>query len=97
MTGPFLLFSCSNDFITRLMRVYVDLIMLAAYFCRSCQSQVEYNCSFAKSDWLATWHLYSRKDTNKEKSRDGILEHQCDQDASLLLPFYLQSFYWWIF
>jgi hypothetical protein len=23
------------------------------YFCHSCQSQVEYNCSFIKVDWLA--------------------------------------------
>jgi hypothetical protein len=27
--------------------------MLAAYFCHSCQSQVEYNCSLKKVDWLA--------------------------------------------
>ncbi len=27
----------------RLMRVFVGLIMLAAYFCQSCKSQVEYN------------------------------------------------------
>jgi hypothetical protein len=83
MTGPF--FYCSKDSIMWLLRVYVGQITLAFYFCHSCQSQVEYNCSLAKSDWLATWHLYSRKDTNKEKSRDGILGHQCDQDASLLL------------
>jgi hypothetical protein len=28
------------------------LIMLAAYFCISCKSQVEYNCSLIKVDWL---------------------------------------------
>jgi hypothetical protein len=26
--------------------------MLAAYFCHSCKSQVEYNCSLIKVDWL---------------------------------------------
>jgi hypothetical protein len=34
------------------MRVYVGLIMLAA-FCHSCLSQVEYNCLLIKVDWLA--------------------------------------------
>jgi hypothetical protein len=28
--------------------------MLAAYFCHSCLSQVEYNCGLIKVDWLAT-------------------------------------------
>ncbi len=27
--------------------------MLAAYFCHSCYSQVEYNCELIKVDWLA--------------------------------------------
>ncbi len=27
--------------------------MLAAYFCHSCQSQVEYNCALIKEDCLA--------------------------------------------
>jgi hypothetical protein len=26
--------------------------MLAAYFCHSCESQVEHNCSLKKVDWL---------------------------------------------
>ncbi len=49
----------SNDFIlqkvyiTRLQQVYVDLIMLAAYFCHSCSSQVEHNTVLTKVDWLA--------------------------------------------
>jgi hypothetical protein len=55
----FNIFSCSTNFITqkvyfsRFMRVYVGLIMLAAYFCHSCKSQVEYNCSLIKVDLLA--------------------------------------------
>jgi hypothetical protein len=50
---------CSNDFILqkvyflRLMRVYVGLIMLDAYFCHSCLLQVEYDCLLIKVDWLA--------------------------------------------
>jgi hypothetical protein len=35
------------------MRVYVGLILLAAYFCYSCLSQVEYNVFTDKLDWLA--------------------------------------------
>jgi hypothetical protein len=34
------------------MPVCVGLIMLAAYFCRSCISQVKYNCSLIKVDWI---------------------------------------------
>jgi hypothetical protein len=50
---------CSKDFIlqkvyfSQLMQVYVGLIMLAAYFCHFCLSQVEYNCVLIKGDWLA--------------------------------------------
>ncbi len=54
----FKFFRCSNDFITqtvffsRLMWVYVDLIMLAGILPFQL-SQVEYNCSLIKLDWLA--------------------------------------------
>ncbi len=34
------------------MRVCVGLRMLAAYFCHSRLSQVEYNCAMIKMDWL---------------------------------------------
>jgi hypothetical protein len=40
-----------NVIFSRLMQVYVGI--LAAYFCHSRQSQVEYNCSLIKVDWLA--------------------------------------------
>jgi hypothetical protein len=60
--GHFLIYlRCFNDFITqkvhflRLMRVYVGLIMEAAYFCHSCKSLVEYNCELIKVDWLDAW------------------------------------------
>jgi hypothetical protein len=39
-------------YLLRLMPVCVGLIMLAAYFCHSCCSQVEYNCSLIKVDWI---------------------------------------------
>jgi hypothetical protein len=29
--------------------------MFAAYFCHSCQLQVEYNCTLVKVDWLAAF------------------------------------------
>jgi hypothetical protein len=58
--GPFItFFRYLSDFITqkvyflRLTRVYVGLIMVAAYFCHSCYSQVEYNCSLIKVYLLA--------------------------------------------
>jgi hypothetical protein len=35
------------------MRVYGGLIMLAAYFCHSRLSQVEYKCALKKIDWLS--------------------------------------------
>jgi hypothetical protein len=31
------------------------LIMLAVYFCHSYKTQVEYNYSLIKVDWLAAW------------------------------------------
>ncbi len=34
------------------MRVGVGLIILAAYLCNFCKSQVEYKCSLIKVDWL---------------------------------------------
>jgi hypothetical protein len=34
------------------MQVSVGLIMLSAYFWHSRSSQVEYNCSLIKEDWL---------------------------------------------
>ncbi len=49
---------CSDDFINqkvyllRLMPVCVGLIILAAYFCNSCWSQVEFYCIMIKVDWL---------------------------------------------
>jgi hypothetical protein len=39
--------------ISRGMQVYFGLIMLAAYFCHVCKSQVEYDCASIKEDWLA--------------------------------------------
>jgi hypothetical protein len=30
----------------------VGLVILAAYFCYSCKSQIEYNCVLIKVDWL---------------------------------------------
>jgi hypothetical protein len=36
-----------------IMRVYVGLVMVAAYFCHSRKSQVAYDCSLIKVDWLA--------------------------------------------
>jgi hypothetical protein len=38
---------------SRLIRVCVGLIMLAAYFCHSRLPQVKYNCAFIKVNWLA--------------------------------------------
>jgi hypothetical protein len=35
-----------------LMPVCIGIIMLAAYFCHSCCSQEEYNCSLITMDWL---------------------------------------------
>ncbi len=40
-------------YFSKLMLGYVGLIMLAAYFCHSFYSQVEYNCVLIKVDWLA--------------------------------------------
>jgi hypothetical protein len=34
------------------MTVFIGLIILAAYFCHSCLSQAECNCSLIKVDWL---------------------------------------------
>jgi hypothetical protein len=40
-------------YFSRLMQVYIGLIMLTAYFWHSSLSEVEYNCSLIKVDWLA--------------------------------------------
>ncbi len=51
-------FRSSEDFIMqkvhllRSVAVYVGLIILAAYFCQSCLSHLEYNCSLIAVDWL---------------------------------------------
>jgi hypothetical protein len=47
-----LIFNAKMNF-SWLMLVYVGLIMLAAYFCHSPLSQVEYNSALIKVDWLA--------------------------------------------
>jgi hypothetical protein len=47
-----LIFNAKMNF-SRLMLVYGGLIMLAAYFCHSPLSQVEYNSALIKVDWLA--------------------------------------------
>jgi hypothetical protein len=39
-------------YLLRLMPVCMGLLMLAAYFCNSCYSQVVYNCSLIKADWF---------------------------------------------
>jgi hypothetical protein len=46
-------FLLQKVYFLRLMRVYVGLLMLDAYFCHSCLSQVGYNCLLIKVDWLA--------------------------------------------
>jgi hypothetical protein len=46
----FLKFLGAPMILLRLMPVCVGLIMLAAYFCHSCKSQVEYNCALIKVD-----------------------------------------------
>jgi hypothetical protein len=54
-------FRGSDDFIIQkvyllwLMPVCVGLIMLAASFCHSCQSQVDYNCSLIGLMLLLHW------------------------------------------
>ncbi len=58
--GPFYFkfFRCTNDFIlqkvyfSRLRQVYVGLIMLAAYFCQSCNHKWD-NCELIELAWLA--------------------------------------------
>jgi hypothetical protein len=49
----FIDFILQKVYFAQLIRGYVGLIMLAAYFCHSCQSQVEYICVLIKVDWQA--------------------------------------------
>jgi hypothetical protein len=43
--------------------------MLAAYFCHSCQSQVQYSCSLIKVDWLGF----------SSKGKPGLIPEEIDQ------------------
>jgi hypothetical protein len=40
-------------YLLQVIQVCIGLIVLTAYFCHSCKSEAEYNCSLTKVDWLA--------------------------------------------
>ncbi len=65
-----------------LMPVRIGIIMLAAYFCHSCCSQEEYNCSLIKVDWLDACTALKVVDSLTRRVRESASECLKENSAS---------------
>jgi hypothetical protein len=69
-----------------LMPVCFGIIMLAAYFCHSCCSHEEYNCSMIKVDWLDACTALKVVGSPTRRVRESAFECLKENLASRRLP-----------